>query len=57
MHHTPSTIVPTPPRAVCACNANHYNCADFSTQAQACYTYCISQGAGDVHRLDADSDA
>ncbi|GAG83978.1 unnamed protein product, partial [marine sediment metagenome] len=37
---------------------NLYNCSDFSTQAaaQACYDYCISQGAGDIHDLDRDND-
>jgi len=43
---------------VCDCSGNLYNCADFSTTAaaQACYDYCIHQGKGDVHRLDADKD-
>jgi micrococcal nuclease len=53
-------VVPTspPPAAVCDCSGNLYNCSDFSThaQAQACYEYCISQGRGDIHRLDADND-
>ncbi len=50
---------PTAPMApVCSCTANLYNCDDFATQAQAqaCYNYCLSLGAGDVHRLDADHD-
>lgn len=36
------------------CSSNLYNCSSFSTQkqAQAVYDYCISQGAGDIHRLD-----
>ena len=40
----------------CVCSEDTYNCADFSTQdeAQYVYNYCIDQGAGDVHRLDAD---
>jgi hypothetical protein len=44
--------------AVCDCSSNLYNCADFATQADAqkCYDYCISQGVGDIHRLDADHD-
>lgn len=43
---------------VCVCSGNAYNCGDFNTRssAQACYNYCIAQGAGDVHRLDANSD-
>ena len=42
--------------AVCDCSSNKYNCPDFSTQiaAQACYNYCIAQGKGDIHGLDAD---
>src|SRR5690606_4416891 len=44
------------PAAVCDCSGNLYNCGDFSThrQAQACYDYCVSVGAGDVHQLDGD---
>ena len=40
--------------AVCSCSGDLYKCEDFAThaQAQACYDYCISQGAGDIHRLD-----
>lgn len=32
--------------------------SDFATQAeaQACYAYCLDQGAGDIHLLDADAD-
>jgi hypothetical protein len=43
---------------VCGCSTDQYNCADFSTHAaaQSCYEYCISQGRGDIHRLDADKD-
>jgi len=54
-------VVPTspPPAAVCDCSGNLYNCSDFSThaQAQACYDYCVSQGRGDIHRLDGDNDS
>ena len=41
---------------VCDCSNDKYNCGDFSTHAlaQACYDYCIAQGKGDIHRLDAD---
>ena len=54
----PPTLTPTVPPPVCSCHANTYNCSDFPTQAyaQTCYQYCISQGAGDVHQLDADND-
>lgn len=42
----------------CNCSGNLYNCSDFSTHAdaQACFAYCQSAGAGDIHRLDSDSD-
>jgi len=54
-------VEPTPeptPVPICDCSYNRYNCSDFGTHraAQACYEYCISQGAGDVHILDMDSD-
>lgn len=54
----PSGAGTAPPAAVCECSANLYNCSDFSThqQAQACYEYCLSLGAGDVHSLDGDAD-
>ena len=44
--------------APCSCTANTLNCADFTThdEAQACYDYCITQGAGDIHRLDGNAD-
>lgn len=47
-----------PPAAVCNCSGNLYNCADFSTHAdaQACYEYCLTTGHGDVHGLDGDDD-
>lgn len=49
----PLVMVPT-----CDCSGNLYNCSDFATQvnAQACFDYCVAQGHGDVHCLDADSD-
>ena len=54
--HLPSVMRAYPP--VCECYADLYNCADFATQAeaQACYEFCLAQGAGDIHRLDADND-
>lgn len=51
-------IIPTLPQvATCSCSGDTLNCGDFSTQvgAQACYDYCISQGAGDIHNLDGDA--
>lgn len=52
------TPMGTPQAPVCDCSYNRYNCSDFATQAeaQACYDYCISQGRGDIHRLDGDHD-
>lgn len=51
------TPVPTP-TPTCDCSYDRYNCSDFATQveAQACYEYCLGQGAGDIHRLDWDND-
>lgn len=44
--------------AVCSCSSNSLNCSNFSThsQAQSCFNYCVGQGRGDIHRLDADND-
>ena len=59
---TPTVVVvPTPtqgPDGPCLCDRNRYNCSDFTTQAeaQACFDFCVAQGAGDVHRLDRDND-
>lgn len=55
----PASPQPTPGvPAVCDCSGNIYNCPDFDTQAeaQACYSFCMSQGRGDVHDLDRDND-
>lgn len=54
----PQATLPPPQSAVCSCSGNTMNCADFNTHAaaQACFNYCNSQGAGDIHRLDNDSD-
>ena len=40
--------------AVCNCSGPDLDCGDFTTHsaAQACYNYCVSQGYGDVFRLD-----
>jgi len=40
--------------AVCSCAEDTLNCKDFPSQsaAQACYNYCVSNGYGDIHRLD-----
>jgi micrococcal nuclease len=55
-------ILPTAPsgrtensggNAPCDCSGPDLDCGDFSTHAaaQACYTYCVSQGFGDIFRL------
>jgi len=38
------------------CSSDIYNCTNFSTQseAQQVYDYCIKEGKGDLHGLDAD---
>jgi len=38
------------------CSKDVYNCANFTTypEAQGVFDYCIKQGKGDIHRLDAD---
>ena len=43
-------------QAVCSCSGDTLNCGDFSSHssAQACFNYCVSQGAGDIHGLDRD---
>jgi hypothetical protein len=55
-----SSIAAATPGAskTCDCSGNLYNCADFSSsaEAQSCFDYCKSLGRGDVHHLDADSD-
>jgi micrococcal nuclease len=53
-----ATVPSSADSAPCSCGSNLYNCPDFGThaKAQACYEYCISVGAGDVHRLDRDND-
>jgi micrococcal nuclease len=40
--------------AVCNCGGPDLDCGDFSTHAsaQACHNYCVSQGLGDIFRLD-----
>lgn len=53
-----NTVEPITTPTTCACHEDIYNCTDFESQAaaQVCYDYCVSCGAGDVHRLDRDSD-
>lgn len=42
----------------CECSGDLYKCDDFGGHqaAQTCFNYCISIGAGDIHRLDNDND-
>jgi len=55
-------ILPTSPPPVisgsCSCSGDNLNCSDFSdhSSAQACFDYCIQQGAGDINKLDQDND-
>lgn len=51
-----STSTKTP--VTCECSFDAYNCSDFGSHAhaQGCFDYCIGQGAGDIHGLDADND-
>ncbi len=57
------TVTPTPtatmgPTGPCLCDSDRYNCSDFDYQyrAQACFAWCKSLSAGDIHRLDSDGD-
>lgn len=47
-----------PSAGACSCSGDSLNCSDFSTHsgAQACYSYCVSLGKGDIHNLDSDGD-
>ena len=49
---------PVSTSTVWSCNSDIYNCENFLThsEAQACFDYCISQGAGDIHGLDHEND-
>lgn len=40
--------------APCQCGSDSVSCSDAS--ATACFSYCRSQGRGDVHNLDGDGD-
>lgn len=44
--------------AVCNCSGPDLDCEDFKprSSAQPCFNYCVSQGFGDVFRLDRDND-
>lgn len=54
-----STVNPIiPADGSCSCTSDALNCTDFQTQAsaQACFNFCIAQGAGDIHKLDQNND-
>lgn len=59
---TPFLLLATQPStsggAVCSCAGDTLNCSNFQTRAsaQACFNYCITQGAGNIHKLDQDND-
>lgn len=42
----------------CPCESDSRNCSNFGSQssAQACFDWCVSQGRGDIHKLDQDND-
>ncbi len=61
--NAPPTLAPLPTQApsgggggsaVCNCSGPDLDCKDFSSHAsaQACYEYCVSQGFGNIFRLD-----
>lgn len=54
-----ATATEEEPGGPCPCDSDSRNCADFSThaEAQACFDFCVGQGAGDIHKLDQDNDA
>ena len=54
---SPSTPPSSPPDVKgppCICDTDTYNCGD--PLAATCFGYCLAQGKGDIHRLDADND-
>lgn len=53
-----ATATPTATPGVCRCDRDALNCVDFDDQpeAQACFDWCLGQGAGDIHKLDQDND-
>lgn len=55
---TPTGTATLPVSGPCPCDGNTLNCSDFATQpeAQACFEWCVLQGAGDIHGLDGNND-
>jgi len=60
--NTPFIFAPVDPAVpsggTCSCAGDTLNCNDFQTKAsaQACFNYCVAQGAGDIHKLDQNND-
>lgn len=60
----PATLPPTataasappPQQAVCNCTSDTVNCSGNKSFGRQCHAYCLSIGAGDIHRLDNDDD-
>jgi len=58
----PTAPLPTatepPASGGCTCSGDTLNCSDFGTHAaaQACFDFCVAQGAGDIHGLDQNND-
>ena len=53
---TQQVIEETKPVPKFICDRNFYNCADFSSQAEAQSAYVYCGTARDIHHLDADDD-
>jgi hypothetical protein len=56
---TPTPTIFPRNKAACSCTGEKkLACSDFPNQkqAQACYDFCSSQGFGDIHNLDENSD-
>jgi micrococcal nuclease len=55
---TLDTAPASPAQATCNCRGPDLDCGDFSSQAEAqtCFDACLSQGRGDIFRLDGDRD-
>jgi len=51
---TPSSSPPDVNVPPCVCDTDTYNCGD--PLAATCFGYCLAQGKGDIHGLDADND-
>jgi len=53
----PTTVVMVADPNACGCDADLYDCINFTTQAdaQACFWRCGALGAGDIHTLDLDA--